>query len=476
MKRFLPIAILLSLFLSTIPFSPNAFAVYGGVEVVGSEQVVVILDNKDSRNGGCTGALLTSRIVLTAAHCVGKPGKYPGVLRREHWSSWISQPGVDFKKDDIATRIQSAYVVITDSYTNSYDPNNNDYLTTVDDIAFIFLKKPIEIGSYPKIANETEVKRLKQERALISHFGYGLSDKDFLSGKPKKVSLRIRPRERSYEITNIVPENFSIITDETGDSALCGGDSGGPWYANLDGKILIVANTVGASGCKGSGSGKGGTFGTLVHQYEALLWKKWEYFLSNENEILKWETNAFIVKESRVQALKNSGQYYQEQSGCHGNSIIAQLQSNKLGTWKDVANVEGWISLNSSCYQPWTGYRAEKGELLRWRLASQGAWEVFTSPITETTSTREAENLAAELKTKQEAEAKAAAELKAKQEAEAKAAAELKAMQEAEVKAATEAAATANKIKTINCIKGKLTKKVTSTKPVCPSGYKKKYR
>jgi hypothetical protein len=49
-----------------------------------------------------------------------------------------------------------------------------------------------------------------------------------------------------------------------------------------------------------------------------------------------------------------------------------------------------------------------------------------------------AEVKAAELKAKQEAEAKAAAELKAKQEAEAKAAAELKAKQEAEAKAAAE--------------------------------------
>ena len=49
-----------------------------------------------------------------------------------------------------------------------------------------------------------------------------------------------------------------------------------------------------------------------------------------------------------------------------------------------------------------------------------------------------ADAAAAELKAKQEAEAKAAAELKAKQEAEAKAAAELKAKQEAEAKAAAE--------------------------------------
>jgi hypothetical protein len=73
---------------------------------------------------------------------------------------------------------------------------------------------------------------------------------------------------------------------------------------------------------------------------------------------------------------------------------------------------------------------------------------------------------AAELKVKQEADAKAAAELKAKSDAEAKVAAELKAKQEADAKAA------ATKKSTITCIKGKLVKKVTAVKPICPKGYK----
>jgi hypothetical protein len=78
------------------------------------------------------------------------------------------------------------------------------------------------------------------------------------------------------------------------------------------------------------------------------------------------------------------------------------------------------------------------------------------------------EKIAAALNAKQEADAKAAAELKAKQEADAKAAAELKAKQEADAKAA------ALKKTTITCLKGKLVKKVTAVKPVCPKGYKKK--
>ena len=56
----------------------------------------------------------------------------------------------------------------------------------------------------------------------------------------------------------------------------------------------------------------------------------------------------------------------------------------------------------------------------------------------------------------------------AKQEAEAKAAAELKAKQEADAKAAV------LKKTTITCLKGKLVKRVTAIKPVCPKGYTKK--
>ena len=76
-----------------------------------------------------------------------------------------------------------------------------------------------------------------------------------------------------------------------------------------------------------------------------------------------------------------------------------------------------------------------------------------------------ADKVAADLKAKEEAEAKAVAD---------KAAAELKIKQEADAKAAAAAKAAALKKTTITCIKGKLTKKVTAVKPVCPAGYKKK--
>ena len=106
---------------------------------------------------------------------------------------------------------------------------------------------------------------------------------------------------------------------------------------------------------------------------------------------------------------------------------------------------------------------------------SQGAARDALAVVTKIIQSA-ADEAAAELKAKQEAEAKAAsdkaaAELKAKQEAEAKAVAELKAKQEAEAKAKADAA---KKKTTITCIKGKKVKKVTAVKPKCPKGFKKR--
>ena len=78
-----------------------------------------------------------------------------------------------------------------------------------------------------------------------------------------------------------------------------------------------------------------------------------------------------------------------------------------------------------------------------------------------------ADKAAGDQKAKQEADAKAAAD-KVVAEAKAEAARIL-----AEANAQAKAAAAAKKT-TITCVKGKLTKKITAVKPVCPKGYKKK--
>ncbi len=207
---------------------------------------------------------------------------------------------------------------------------------------------------------------------------------------------------------------------------------------------------------------------------------------------VKQEAEAKVAAELKAKAdeatiieSKLLGHYYEDASGCHTEGVAAALQSNASGTWTDVAIARGWLRPpgcpSNNPVKPWTVYKPTPGEMLRWKIQFPGS-VAFTNPFVETT-TKYLENLesvkrAAELRAKQEAEAKAAAELKAKQEAEAKAAAELKAEQEAEAKAAAELKAKqeaeAKKKSTITCVKGKTVKKVTAVKPKCPAGYKKK--
>lgn len=295
-------------------------------------------------------------------------GSFPGELSANHWEFWVAQPGVDVSSDDVDTRVQSAYAVIVNDYT--FNSNNEGGRAQINDIGFIFLKDPIKISKYPRIATAAEVNLLKSQRAYITHYGYGLWDKDFDTGKPKKVKMKIRPRDRdrSSEANHPVPDERSIITDETGVDALCLGDSGGPWFAELEGEFLIVANTVAASGCLGPGSGTGGAWGTLVHPFETLLWEKWEYFQQNETEILgwnpdyvpdvpkvciKWEgekaecvegrtwTEEFCYNERRLLLLENTGTKWTKIGAIQGNKgakgcrgkypFFTRLSSGKLG-------------------------------------------------------------------------------------------------------------------------------------------------
>jgi subtilisin family serine protease len=85
--------------------------------------------------------------------------------------------------------------------------------------------------------------------------------------------------------------------------------------------------------------------------------------------------------------------------------------------------------------------------------------------------------LAKDAQAKAEADAKLAKDAQAKAEADAKLAKDAQAKAEADAKLAKDAQAKAEadaKQITITCVKGKLIKKVTGVKPICPPGYKKK--
>jgi hypothetical protein len=261
------------------------------------------------------------------------------------------------------------------------------------------------------------------------------------------------------------------------------GDSGSPLMMKKGNEVLYLGTIYAGGGwtdiARGNFAVRGVASATVLWPFMKILDEQWIAFLKEERELIETarakkeaEAQAAVELEKRLSVAKDLGQYYREETSCHSKSIIAQLQSNKSGTWSDVANVLGWISISESCHQPWTIYRAEKGELLRWRLASLGSWEVFSTPMAETTSSREAAIAEAQLKVRQDEQARALAEKIASD----RLAAELKSKQEAESKAARDAAAKATSANraTITCVKGKTVRKLTAVKPVCPKGFRKR--
>jgi hypothetical protein len=456
-----------TIFFLMISINP-AYSIVNGTAAVGSSFVVATwIGEAKNPTSGCTAAYLRPRVVVTAAHCVIKQGGRAPELAGPIDEFFVSQPGVDLPKTTERVRVLKIWT--EPDYFNRWEPDKNLKETQINDVAFLFLEKELDGIPLSRAATREEVEEFRSGSLQAFHLGYGMiggTNGEIApnDGKPYLVegivgSMRIWShipiRDRQLEV--VYPFGKSIGP----------GDSGSPLMMKKGNEILYIGTIYAGWGYHDNAKKnyvQGGASVTVLWPFITHLDQEWSKFLVEEPNILAMTSlrkevaaKAAIERDTILVTSKNLGVLYREQTSCHSNLIIAELQSNKSGQWTSVAREEGWIG-EPSCYQPWTIYRAEKGEYLRWRLSVIGGWEVFTPSFSEITTIRE-EEIAEEI---------AIAQLKVKQEAEAKASWELAAKLEAEFQAAS------IKKKTITCIKGKTTKKVTGLAPKCPAGFKKK--
>jgi hypothetical protein len=270
-------ALLLSSLILLSNLASPASAVENGTSALGDLRVVAP-QPAGSRTPFCSAALLSEYILVSAAHCFTlNTGNEDSPVRTEPYT--VSLPGVDTSLDDLNTRVKVMKIVVPSGYDNIWKPDQGDTRTQIDDIAFLFLEKPLVPNYQIQVATQFEVRQLKANHSPVTSYGYGLQGKNQQDNKPYKITLNASKRNGNP----IVDYEKMISLEEVG-GALCGGDSGGPSYAEINGVTKLVSDTVGAGGCRGIEQAESIDLHTLVAPYLELAKQEWEKY-AQENKI-----------------------------------------------------------------------------------------------------------------------------------------------------------------------------------------------
>ena len=283
MKNFRKVKRLFISIILTAGFIPisqySASAIYGGSLSIGDTRVVKIWEDEGFQNG-CSAALLTPQIVISAAHCTDHNTPHEGMayetsafIPAKQW--WASSPGVDAGVVDLSTRVKIVKGYITKGYTNIY-PCTSSGCTQQDDIVFYILEKPLVASYSIRVATEADVAKIKEQQMLVTHIGYGyqgdVKSSQNVDGKPYKIP--------GTAVNNIVSvgnppkkTNKIIETIQSKTQSLCPGDSGSPVYVNINGvEKNLAVQFAGRGLCTGLEPGEGpSSVSTLVYPYIDLL-------------------------------------------------------------------------------------------------------------------------------------------------------------------------------------------------------------
>ena len=184
-----------------------------GEIALGDQRVAALVENLiNETHSGCTAALLSPQIAVSAAHCInhGQILKSTDPLISPFVPTlpfWITLPGVSLADDDINTRVK---------VVRGYAAENYPFSTENSDIVFWVLEKPLVSKYSMNVATEREVNELIALSGQMTHFGYGLQkhvdEPNNRDGKPYKIQGTVTSikstadsRAKEKELTATVP-------------------------------------------------------------------------------------------------------------------------------------------------------------------------------------------------------------------------------------------------------------------------------
>lgn len=253
-----------------------AQAIENGVSAQGNKAVVPIrITPNTGTPKGCSGAILTPRIIATAAHCV------IDVNGQIYKDVKVGPPGASAQLESTWSTMYSIFSIT--GYKG--DPN-----VKFNDIAYLVLRQPILDAAYVQIPSEDQVNYMRQSSTTLNLLGYGAT-------RDSDETAPIYPSQISATFSSVTSNtltNSGYALSVVGNT--CTGDSGGPVIANLSGQDYVIGIITGATAsnhCSRMENGGYYTSFTLLHRYTNIL-----FMAANEAASLEIEERNSLLKSA----------------------------------------------------------------------------------------------------------------------------------------------------------------------------------
>ncbi len=217
--------------------------------------VLMVFDDASGPAWRCSGALLSSTLVLTAGHCT------EGAVAARIWTAEdVTSPANNEYPYSGDTSYDGVPITNPNFCNMCYGPSNGLPAYSYRDVGLVVLSEPVPtsvVSAYAQLPAAGLVDTLKNKTA-VDLVGYGVQQQVHLDGGGKDwAGLRVR----LYAPSELVSGNFAhspeymrlALNKGGGSGGTCFGDSGGPDLLGGTSTVLAVNSYVTNSNCGGVG-------------------------------------------------------------------------------------------------------------------------------------------------------------------------------------------------------------------------------